>query len=120
MHKTMVLLFVCIGTSSFLTMTPVDTVATECDRVVFQCRTSFPYPVDWKHTALHSTYPDMLFFGGCVVDAFKQRVTIDNSDAGQYDLAIIKVQKSDAGTYHCIDRAGYGQEVTAKLTVKGI
>ena len=101
-------------------MIPEDIAATEYDSVVFHCRTNFSYPVNWKHTALHSTYPDILFAGGFVVDAFKQRVRIDNSFAGQYDLVIIKVQRSDAGTYHCIDRGGHGREVTATLTVKGI
>ena len=115
------LFFVCAVTRSDLTMTPVDAVATQYDRVVFHCRTNvISIPVDWKHTAHYSTYPDILFLGGYVVDAFKQRVRIDNSTAGQYDLVIIMVQQSDAGIYHCIDRAGNGREVTAKLTVRGI
>ena len=98
---------------------PRDTETREHDHVVLHCHTNLTIPVEWKHTALHSSSPDMIYFAGYVAEAVISRVSVNNSIEGQYDLNIINVQLSDAGTYHCIDRAGDGRQVTAQLKVQG-
>lgn len=113
------LIIINVGTANgVLLIWPEDTEVVVGQSVTISCHTSDVYSVHWEHTLVGSRTSREIYISKTVVRPYSWRVTIvGDSNKGEYNLTIGRVELSDAGKYHCIDRAGHGEKKDAQLIV---
>ena len=96
---------------------PKNESALRGKEVQFACTTNYG-PVDWIFVRLGSHEEEKIVESDEVVQIFQSKATVaKNGDL--YQLFVSNVERTDAGTYSCVDNGGLGSRGSAELTVIG-
>ena len=106
-----------------LRVAPENTTVIAGQDVRLNCSSDYFKNVWWRRSPVGATTADDIYMGyGGLVGGYRSggRHTVDADDAaGNYNLVIRNVQRSDAGRYFCVDKSGLGTIGGAELIVLG-
>jgi hypothetical protein len=97
--------------------------STAGQTTVLPCYATIP-PVIWQRklkatTKELSTDDEILVDNGLVIKQFSSRFFLDATGKGEQSLVIARTEKSDGGTYECVEEGGLGLRHTVSLEVFG-
>ena len=83
------------------------------------CHPRVPNDVDWKYRPTKTGFEDYIYSNGVMYDRFRDRMSVDRTTDGDYNLIISNTNLSDTGFYICIEELGLGDGYIYNLTVSG-
>ena len=86
--------------------------------VEFRCGSNETEPVNWNHRSSAASSEVRIVAGGIIINSFRDTFSI-SEDGTSSVLTLYKAFSSDAGTFTCIDKVGFGERVSAELIVLG-